>query len=318
MSKILITGGSGFLGKNLSKELSKDNDLYVTARNQKQLQSLTKNLDLQIIPGDVANYHSINEVITRVKPDIIVHAAASKFVGLSEEFPNECLDVNISGSQNVLRSAINNHVDYVLGISTDKATSPIENFYGHSKAIMERLFTLSDGKYNTRFSCVRYGNVTWSTGSVFPIWEDMTNNDGHIISTGPEMSRFFFSIDDAVRLIRDSIDFQDELYGKILSIPMKGVEVSRILDVWCSEFNCDWSPGEVRSGDRELEYLISDQEKSKTKIKSYNNQDYFVLSPKTDKLHQELATNYSSLNAEQYNNDEIKQLILNKPTTEFL
>lgn len=99
---------------------------------------------------------------------------------------------------------------------------------------------------------------------------------------------------------------------------MKGVEVSRILDVWCSEFNCDWSPGEVRSGDRELEYLISDQEKSKTKVKSYNNQDYFVLSPKTDKLHQELATNYSSLNAEQYNNDEIKQLILNKPTTEFL
>ena len=135
MSKILITGGSGFLGKNLSKDLSKSNELYVTARNQKQLQSLTKSIDLQIVPGDVANYHSIDEVIKRVKPDTIVHAAASKFVGLSEEFPNECLDVNILGSQNVLRSAINNDVDYVLGISTDKATSPIENFYGHSKAI---------------------------------------------------------------------------------------------------------------------------------------------------------------------------------------
>ena len=318
MKKILITGGSGFLGKNLSKKLSQDFEVFCTSRNQKQLQQLRSNLDIEILPGDVTNYHSINEVISRVKPNIVVHAAATKFVGLSEKFPNECIDVNIVGSQNVLRSSVNNNVDYVLGISTDKATSPIENFYGHSKAVMEKLFTLSDGEYNTRFSCVRYGNVTWSTGSVFPIWEEMTAKKNHVVSTGPEMSRFFFSIDDATKLILDSINFQKDIYGKILSIPMKGVTVSRILDIWCSEFNCDWSVGETRSGDRPLEYLVSDQEKSKTKKIKFNNQEYFLLNPKENIELRELSTHYSSLNAEQYDDEEIRNLILNKPYPELL
>lgn len=318
MKKILITGGSGFLGKNLSKELSNNYEIFCTARNQKQLQQLKNNVNIEILPGDVTSYHSINEVISRVKPEIVVHAAATKFVGLSEKFPNECIDVNILGSQNVLRSSINNKVDYVLGISTDKATSPIENFYGHSKAVMEKLFTLSDGEYKTRFSCVRYGNVTWSTGSVFPLWEDMTNKDNHVVSTGPEMSRFFFSIDDATKLIKDSIENQDKIYGKILSIPMKGVKVSKILDVWCSEFGCDWSVGEIRSGDRPLEYLISDQEKSKTSKIKFNNQDYFLLNPKLNSELNDLETHYSSLNADQYNEEEIRNLIVNKPNQEFL
>ncbi len=318
MKKVLITGGSGFLGKNLSKKLLNDYQLFCTSRNQKQLQQLKQNIDLEILPGDVTNYHSINEVISRVKPDIIVHAAATKFVGLSEKFPNECIDVNILGSQNVLRSSINNDVEYVLGISTDKATSPIENFYGHSKAIMENLFTLSNGEYNTKFGCVRYGNVAWSTGSVFPIWEEMTNSEKHVVSTGPEMSRFFFSIDDAVRLIEDSINFQEQLYGKILSIPMKGVKVSRILDIWCKHFKCDWSVGEIRSGDRPLEYLISEQEKLKTKNITLGENDYFLLDPKSAEEYKDLETSYSSLSASQFNDEEILDLILNKPDKDFL
>ena len=318
MKKILITGGSGFLGKNLSKRLLENYKVFCTSRNQKQLQYLKNYLDVETLPGDITNFHSINEVISRVKPDFIIHAAATKFVGLSEKFPNECIDVNVLGSQNVLRSAINNKVEYVLGISTDKATSPIENFYGHSKAIMEKLFTLSDGEYETRFSCVRYGNVTWSTGSVFPIWEEMTNKDKHVVTTGPEMSRFFFSIDEAIKLIEDSLEHKNTLYGKILSLPMKGVKVSRILDVWCSEFGCDWSIGKVRSGDRPLEYLISDQEKIKTKKITLENQEYFLLDPKEQKEFSDLESHYSSLNAEQYSKEEIKNLILNKPYIEYL
>ena len=318
MKKILITGGSGFLGKNLSKRLLENYKVFCTSRNQKQLQYLKNYLDVETLPGDITNFHSINEVISRVKPDFIIHAASTKFVGLSEKFPNECIDVNVLGSQNVLRSAINNKVEYVLGISTDKATSPIENFYGHSKAIMEKLFTLSDGEYETRFSCVRYGNVTWSTGSVFPIWEEMTNKDKHVVTTGPEMSRFFFSIDEAIKLIEDSLEHKNTLYGKILSLPMKGVKVSRILDVWCSEFGCDWSIGKVRSGDRPLEYLISDQEKIKTKKITLENQEYFLLDPKEQKEFSDLESHYSSLNAEQYTKEEIKNLILNKPYIEYL
>ena len=99
---------------------------------------------------------------------------------------------------------------------------------------------------------------------------------------------------------------------------MKGVKVSKILDVWCSEFGCDWSVGEIRSGDRPLEYLISDQEKSKTSKIKFNNQDYFLLNPKLNSELNELETHYSSLNADQYNEEEIRNLIVNKPNQEFL
>ena len=134
-------------------------------------------------------------------------------MNISEEFPNECIDTNIIGSQNILRSSIQNNVGNVLGISTDKAAAPIANIYGLSKS-MEKLFTSMDDLNSTRFSCVRYGNVTWSTGSVFPIWHNMATNETVIKSTGPTMSRFFFSITDAVNLVKTSLENFEIVSGK--------------------------------------------------------------------------------------------------------
>ena len=146
-------------------------------KNQKQLQQLKNNVDLQILPGDVDVTNQ--QVISRVKPRIVIHAAATKFVGLSEKFPNGAR-CKYSWQPKCFKVIINNKVDYVLNFNR-QATSPIENFM--SPAVMEKLFTLSDGEYNTRFSSVRYGNVTWSTGSVFP-WEDMTNKDNQLFLLG--------------------------------------------------------------------------------------------------------------------------------------
>ncbi len=316
--KLLITGGSGFLGKNLANELKKDYEVILTSRNQKQLQLAAKLLNVESAPSDISNFYSIDEIVKKFKPDTVVHAAATKFVNISEEFPNECIDTNIIGSQNILRSSIQNNVGNVLGISTDKAAAPIANIYGLSKSVMEKLFTSMDDLNSTRFSCVRYGNVTWSTGSVFPIWHNMATNETVIKSTGPTMSRFFFSITDAVNLVKTSLENFEIVSGKILSYPMKGVKIERILEEFCEIYKTKWKAVESRKGDRPYELLISETESSYTKEIEIQNKKYFLLDEKERGESKDLKQAYSSISCEQLNTEEIRKLILERPQKEFL
>ena len=94
----------------------------------------------ETVPLDITNINSIRDIINEYNPNIIIHAAATKFVDLSQKFPFECLDVNVQGSSNIARVAIDKNIESVIGISTDKASPPIENIYGMSKSMMERLF----------------------------------------------------------------------------------------------------------------------------------------------------------------------------------
>ena len=210
-------------------------------------------------------------------------------------------------------------VKYVVGISTDKAAAPIFNLYGMTKATMERLFSSLDNVAGTRFSNVRYGNVAWSTGSVFPIWKKMLNEKNHIISTGPNMSRFFFSVSDAVTLVCAAIDNMELVSGKILSLPMKGTELRRILDVWTNLTGTTWSLGDRRPGDRELEFLLSKDEGQTTSEIKLSNQPYFLLDPKsTTSISGAIGLEFSSKSAEQFNDSELEELILNPPADRFL
>ena len=135
---LLITGGSGYLGVNLALSLKKKYNVFLGSRNQKRNREANKLTNCKDIPLDVSNINSIRDALIYCKPEIIVHAAATKFVDISEEFPFECSDVNILGSSNIARAAIEKKVKTVIGISTDKATQPIKNFYGFSKAAMEK------------------------------------------------------------------------------------------------------------------------------------------------------------------------------------
>ena len=200
--RVLITGGSGFLGRNLAINLKDQYEIYLGSRNNKQNFQAKNITGTTTIPLDVSNIESVRDVIRHVKPHIIIHAAATKFVDLSEKFPLETIDVNIVGSQNIARVAMDNNVEYVVGISTDKACPPIRNIYGLSKATMERMFCLLNNQTGTKFACVRYGNVAWSTGSVLPIWKRMHDETGVIGTTGPEMRRFFFTVEHAVELVK--------------------------------------------------------------------------------------------------------------------
>jgi len=189
---LLVTGGTGFLGKRLALKLKDRYNVFLGGRNNKNNLIAQKITGCAVLPMDVANIESVRDAFAEVKPAVVIHAAATKFVDLSEIHPMECIDVNVIGSQNVARVAIDYQTDAVLGISTDKASPPIRNTYGMSKSLMERIFCSMDLKTSTKFGCVRYGNVAWSTGSVFTIWKKMFEEDGLIGSTGLEMRRFFF------------------------------------------------------------------------------------------------------------------------------
>jgi FlaA1/EpsC-like NDP-sugar epimerase len=315
----LITGGSGFLGQHLADWLKGNHEVFISSRNQKQMMSAAQHLGVEAVPLDVSNYPSTIEIFQRIRPQVVIHAAATKFVGLAEKFPNEAIDINIVGSQNVARAAMQTGVRDVIGISTDKAAAPIFNLYGLTKATMERLFTSLDGLTDTRFSSVRYGNVAWSTGSVFPIWRKMLTEKNHIVSTGADMSRFFFSVNDAVKLVGTAVENMEIVGGRILSLPMKGTELSRVLDVWTNMTGATWSRGDRRAGDRELEYLLSEDEGNSTKRIQISDGTYFLLDPKVvGSIENSFGNEFSSRSAEQFTDREIEELIINLPDMRFL
>ena len=260
MKKILITGGTGYLGRNLGNFYKKRYKVFLGARNNKQ-NFLVKNLtNCEVVPLDVSNIESVNDCLNYTKPDIVIHAAATKFVDLSEKFPFECIDINIVGSANIARACINKKIPTVIGVSTDKASPPIKNIYGLSKSCMEKLFSSIKPYGKTKFICVRYGNVTWSTGSVLPIWKQMFKKNKTILTTGPYMRRFFFSVNEAVSLIDQALKLKNRLNGKILSTEMKSAKMIEFLKVWTKKFGGKYKIIQSRKGDRLDEYLIGEDE----------------------------------------------------------
>ena len=308
MIKILITGGTGFLGINLAKKLKTKFKVVLGARNNKQNFYAKKITNCQIVPLDVSNINSVRDAINVVKPKIIIHAAATKFVDLSEKFPFECIDINILGSTNIVRASINKKVPTVIGVSTDKASPPIKNIYGLSKSCMERLFSSIKSYSKTKFICVRYGNVTWSTGSVLPIWKQMYKKNKTILTTGPYMRRFFFSVNEAVSLIDQALKLKNKLNGKILSAEMKSAKMIDFLKVWTKKFGGKYKIIQSRKGDRQDEYLIGEDELKYAKEMKIKNRKYFVIDF-NNLLKKPLKEIVSSENAKRLAQSEIEKII---------
>ncbi len=313
---ILITGGTGFLGRHLARALKDQWEIVIAGRNNKQAFLAEKSTGVKSVPLDVARIESVRDVFHQVKPEVVIHAAATKFVDLSERQPMECTDINVVGSQNVARVAVDHGVSAVIGISTDKAAPPVRNIYGLSKALMERMYCAMDGQNGTRFMCVRYGNVVWSTGSVFPIWRKMHAEDGVLRSTGPEMTRFFFQIEEAVRLVTTALDGIDDLHGKVLSRSMKAARISDILDAWVGTQGGRWEKIAGRPGDKPYECLIGELELEYTSRLELGGTPHYLISfnrPAETPLRQVV----SSDNAEKLTRDEIIAMINDFPREEL-
>jgi FlaA1/EpsC-like NDP-sugar epimerase len=205
---ILITGGTGSLGKALIRRLKgRGCRLVVFSRDEgKQALTYGRDSEVECVIGDIRDYDKFNVTLKRYKPDYIIHTAALKRIDDMEIHPDECVKTNINGSENVARAALENNVKKCILVSTDKACQPV-NVYGSSKFIAERIFTNYDYNSDTTiFSSVRYGNVIASRGSFIPLWLDMMKKGETLQVTSTDMTRFLFTLEDAVDSVLGALE----------------------------------------------------------------------------------------------------------------
>jgi UDP-N-acetylglucosamine 4,6-dehydratase/5-epimerase len=220
-SSVLITGGTGSLGKSLVQHLLKEGKvrrIAILSRDElKQLQMRKEFNDdprLRWFLGDVRDIERLKRAFHNV--DYVFHAAALKQVDTGEYNPMEFIKTNVLGSQNVIDASIDTGVKRVVALSTDKASSPI-NLYGATKLTADKLFIAANNysvTYGTRFSVVRYGNVMGSRGSVIPYFKQLADAGKPLPVTDLRMTRFWISIHEAVQFVIDSLEIMEggELY----------------------------------------------------------------------------------------------------------
>jgi FlaA1/EpsC-like NDP-sugar epimerase len=205
---IFITGGTGSLGKALIKRLKQFDCTIIVYSRDEGKQALEFGQDTSIIKviGDIRDFDKLNVTLRRYKPDYIIHTAALKRIDDMEFYPDECVKTNINGSENVARAALENDIKKCILVSTDKACQPV-NVYGSSKFIAERIFTNYDyNSSSTIFASVRYGNVIASRGSFIPLWMDMIQRDQILRVTSESMTRFLFTLNDAVDTVLGALE----------------------------------------------------------------------------------------------------------------
>ena len=220
-ASVLITGGTGSLGKSLVQYLlseTKVRRIAIFSRDELKQHDLRIHFKddprLRWFLGDIRDLDRLKRAFHGV--DFVIHAAALKQVDTGEYNPMEFIKTNVLGSQNVIDASIDAGVKRVVALSTDKASSPI-NLYGATKLTADKLFVAANNysyTYGTTFSVVRYGNVMGSRGSVIPFFKDLAGQGKPLPVTDLRMTRFWISIQDAVKFVIDSLEMMTggELY----------------------------------------------------------------------------------------------------------
>jgi len=233
--RILITGGTGSIGSTLVKEILKNHkpkQVRIFSRDDSKqfhlMQELGEKAPVNFLIGDVRDKDRLMRAMENV--DIVFHAAAMKHVFLCERNPFEAYRTNVQGTQNVIDCALASGVDRVVNISTDKAVNP-SSVLGTTKLMAERLMLSSifyKGDKKTKFCSVRFGNVLWSRGSVFPLFVKQIRAGDSITLTDPEMMRFFMSMKEAAQLVLKAVQMTKE--SEIFVFKMPAVKMSDAVD----------------------------------------------------------------------------------------
>ncbi len=208
---ILITGGTGSFGHQYVQTLLerwKPARLIIYSRDELKQYEMEQRFNapcMRYFLGDVRDPVRLTQAMRNV--DIVIHAAALKQVPAAEYNPMECINTNIHGAENVIRAAIDNNVEKVIALSTDKAANPI-NLYGATKLASDKLFVAANnmvGGGSTRFAVVRYGNVVGSRGSVVPFFQKLIDTGAPSLPlTDPRMTRFWISLQGGVEFVLDN------------------------------------------------------------------------------------------------------------------
>ena len=273
---ILLTGGTGSFGKKFTEIILKEhnpNSLRIYSRgeyNQYKMQQEFNDSRLRFLIGDVRDRERLYRAMNGV--DIVVHAAALKQVPACEYNPIEAIKTNIDGSVNVIDAAIDNSVERVMAISTDKAVHPV-NLYGATKMVAEKLFIQGNtytGKRRTKFSCVRYGNVIGSRGSVIPLFKEQ-RKEGTLTITDERMTRFWLTLDQGVHFVLNSI--QRMTGGEVFVPKIPSMKITDLAEAIAPEAKIEFTG--IRPGEKLHEIMITEDESRHATEFS----DYFVIEP---------------------------------------
>ena len=319
--KVLITGGTGTLGKALTKRLlTTDVEVIrIYSRDewkQSQMQSELDDKRLRFLIGDVRDRERVYRAFEDI--NIVFHTAALKQIPAAEYNPFEAVKTNVYGSQNVIECCLDKNVEIALAIGTDKAVSPF-NTYGATKFLMERLFISANyykGGRKIKFSCIRYGNVLGSRGSLVPTIVEQIQRKQKITITDPEMTRFNITLDQSLDLIFRAIN--NSIGGDITIPKLKAYKVGDMKDavIELMDTKNEMERINVRPGEKFHESLISKNEIRNT---FETEEDYLLFEEQTQnqKLKDRkgikktsLTDEYSSDKVELHSKKELKEILV--------
>lgn len=296
MNTYLIFGGTGSLGKALIRRLLGENDgttindvvacsrdeaKHWTIRNEYANHFFKHRLSFRV--GDIRDKQRVKEIISEVKPTVIIIAAALKQVDTCELSPRESILTNLEGTQNVVDSVVEldrmgvKVPSKVLFVSTDKACAPV-NVYGMCKAVSERYVTskASESGLHSKFLAVRYGNVLESRGSIIPLFKYQAEHAKSFTVTHPDMTRFLMTLDDSVDLIKTALARSNS--GTILIPRLKSMRIKDLAEIFSETYNKPISYIGLRPGEKMHEALLNDSESVRTS-KTSDNRHLVIDSP---------------------------------------
>ena len=261
---ILVTGGTGSFGRRFTDVMLrkyKPKKLIIFSRDELKQHDMRQIWDdgapdsrIRYFVGDVRDKERLNRAMHGV--DVVVHAAALKQVPACEYNPFEAVLTNVMGAKNIIDAAIDNGVKRVMALSTDKAVNPV-NLYGATKLVSEKLFIQGNSYAGgvTRFSCVRYGNVVGSRGSVIPLFLQQRKT-GTVSVTDSRMTRFWITLDQGVAFVSRCIDL---MHGGEIFVPK--IPSMRVVDLAAAIApDCKIAIKGIRPGEKLHEALLSDHE----------------------------------------------------------
>jgi FlaA1/EpsC-like NDP-sugar epimerase len=277
--KILIIGGTGYLGRAIAKEVLKYNPQKIVIFSKDEvkhfnvLRAFNYDPKIKSVIGDIRDYGQLLMVTRDI--DVVFHTAALKRMDSLEDNVDQAIKTNVVGSLNVFNACNTNNVGKVLFISTDKACCSV-NAYGASKFIIEKLFTNYDRKNTkTKFYAVRFGNILDSTGSVIPIFSEKIKRGEDLTLTDPRMTRFIVNKDDAIELIFDVLRYG--IGGEIFVRKLPSLKVTDLINVLKTKYNASNNVKTIglRPGEKIHEELINLTEIPRT----YDFGNYYVITP---------------------------------------